>query len=277
MRIRADEKNLPLNLEYKNDIPETIKTDRTRLRQILINVIGNAIKFTESGYIKLSVELIDRDNSPRLQFEVIDTGLGMTKQQVSHLFQPFTQADTSTTRRFGGTGLGLTISKRLARILGGDIRVVETNPGTGTTFRVTISTGSLSGVGTVENPIIETFYTPKDPLAANEKDINNLAGIKILLAEDNPTIQMVISRIVEKAGATTVVVENGQLAFEAAINAKNVNTPFDLILMDMQMPVADGYQATKMLRKADFKRANHSSDRPRHGRRPAKMHRSGMR
>ncbi len=198
------------------------------------------------------MELINRNSSPKLQFEVIDTGLGMTDEQLSHLFQPFTQADTSTTRRFGGTGLGLTISKRLAGILGGDIQIVNTQPGIGTTFRITISTGPLDGVETVKNPITETFHKPKNSLPTDKKKVNSLAGIKILLAEDNPTIQLVISRIVEKAGARVIVVENGQMAFETAINAKNSDSPFDVILMDMQMPIADGYQATKMLRKANF-------------------------
>ena len=114
MRVRADAKGLHLNIEYSGTIPETIQIDSTRLRQILINLIGNAIKFTEIGAVRLITSLVEDGDQPRLHFDVTDTGRGMTDEQEARLFQPFVQADTSTTRKFGGTGLGLTISKRFA-------------------------------------------------------------------------------------------------------------------------------------------------------------------
>ncbi|GAG44172.1 unnamed protein product, partial [marine sediment metagenome] len=146
MRVPAGAKGIPLKIEYAGAIPETIRTDPTRLRQTLINLIGNAIKFTEVGEVRLITRFVDDKDKPVMQFDVVDTGLGMTEEQVAKLFQPFTQADTSTTRKFGGTGLGLTICKRLTEILGGDISVVETELAVGTRMRVTVATGPLDGV-----------------------------------------------------------------------------------------------------------------------------------
>ena len=143
----ADAKGLALKLEYAGPCPETIVTDPTRLRQILINLVGNAIKFTDAGEVRLVARLAGRDSpQPRLRARSIDTGIGMTPQQIERLFQPFAQADASTTRKFGGTGLGLAISKRLAEMLGGDIDV-RSEPGKGSTFTVTIDTGSAGGRG----------------------------------------------------------------------------------------------------------------------------------
>ena len=150
---RLTTKGLNFALEFEGPIPETIQTDPTRLRQVLNNVVGNAIKFTEAGGVRVVTRLIDAESpKPSLQFDVVDTGIGMTRRQVLRLFEPFAQADSSMTRRFGGTGLGLAISKRLVEILGGEIYVVETKPGSGTRFRITIDTGPLSGVAMVDDP-----------------------------------------------------------------------------------------------------------------------------
>ncbi len=246
MQIPADAKNLQLCIEYDGPIPETIKTDPTRLKQILVNLTGNAIKFTESGSVKLLTRLINNSDQPQIQFDIIDTGLGMTKEQVGKLFQPFAQADSSTTRKFGGTGLGLMISKRLAEMLGGDI-TVESEPGKGSVFRLTISTGALKNTEMLEDPEQATFVIPEvsTPKPAGKESLN----CRILLAEDNPTNQTIIVRMLEKVGARVTTVANGELAVEAAIAAENSAEPFHLILMDMQMPVMDGYEATRMLRK----------------------------
>jgi len=265
MKVRADAKNLPLRVEYAGVMPETIQTDPIRLRQILINMIGNAIKFTESGEVRMVVELLHKGRpfgmsargaavpaESRLQFDIIDTGMGMTPEQVGRLFNPFTQADSSMTRRFGGTGLGLTISKRLAQMLGGDVILVDSRLGAGTRFRATVATGSLEDtvLGYVM-PEDRTGYTD----VGVEKDVTvdlPLSGLRILLAEDGLDNQRLISHVLKKAGASVQVVGNGELALNAALDAREKKQPFQIILMDMQMPVMDGYQATAKLREAGY-------------------------
>ncbi len=251
MRVRADAKGLPFNIEYTGVIPQTIRCDVTRLRQILINLIGNAIKFTEVGAVCLVTRLVDDGDEPYLQFDVIDTGCGLIQEQEAKLFQPFMQADTSTTRKFGGTGLGLTISKRFAALLGGDIVLLTTAIGVGSTFRATVATGSLDGVKMLEDPMSATVV-PDDAVAVARAPRSDLHGCRILLAEDGPDNQRLISFVLKKAGAEVTVEENGQLAFDAALTARDHNEPFDVILMDMQMPVMDGYEATARLRQEGY-------------------------
>lgn len=244
MRVRATAKGLDLHVEYATDVPETIQTDPTRVRQILINLIGNAIKFTERGLIRFVVRLRQEADQPvRLQFDVIDTGIGMTEEQISKLFRPFTQADSSTTRRYGGTGLGLSICHRLVQMLGGVVTVTS-QPNLGTTFTVTIATGDLQAVklvrpGTEVVGVAELVQagTPAVPMAA-----------RILLAEDGPDNQRLIKYVLNKAGMEVVCVENGEVACRLALASDHDGQPFDLILMDMQMPVLDGYSATRHLR-----------------------------
>ena len=250
MQVRADAKGLPLIAEYTGRVPESIQSDPNRLRQILINVVGNAIKFTETGSIRLKVQLIDRSSEePRMQFDVIDTGIGMNEQQTSRLFQPFMQADTSTTRQFGGTGLGLTISKRMAELLGGDVTFTST-PGTGSTFTVTVGTGPLETVRMIR-PANDVKTTGKSKSQPARSEITNL-DCRILLAEDGPDNQRLISFILKKSGADVTVAENGQIAFDEALAAQSAGRPFDVILMDMQMPVLDGYAATRKLREHNY-------------------------
>ncbi len=257
MRVRANEKGLPFNIEYSGAIPETIQTDPTRLRQILTNLIGNAIKFTETGAVRLVTRFVDSGDAPCLQFDVIDTGRGMTQEQVAKLFQPFIQADNSTTREFGGTGLGLTISKRFAELLGGDITVVETEIGVGTTFRLTVATGPLDGVKMLEDPMSATVVADTANTVA-QVSRSGLQGCRILLAEDGPDNQRLISFVLKKTGADVTVTENGKLAVDKALAAMNRRRegdpehPFDIILMDMQMPVMDGYEATVQLRRKGY-------------------------
>ncbi len=181
MQVRADAKNLPISIEYDGAIPETIKSDPTRIKQILVNLVGNAIKFTETGSIKILVRLNKGNAQPRMQFDIIDSGIGMSKEQVSKLFRAFAQADSSTTRKFGGTGLGLMISKRLAELLGGSVTAKST-PGKGSRFRVTVSTGSLEGVKMLENTSSTTCSVATSAGTAN----NEIAKLdcRILLAED---------------------------------------------------------------------------------------------
>ncbi|UCE59899.1 MAG: response regulator [Phycisphaerales bacterium] len=252
MQIPAETRGLSFNTEYVGAIPETIRTDSTRLRQILINLIGNAIKFTEVGGVRLVVRLVANAAEPFMQFDVVDTGIGMSEAQIAELFRPFTQSDTSMTRRFGGTGLGLTISKHFAESLGGDIIVVETREGLGTRFRATVATGSLEGVSLTER-VPTAGKTPRDhdkPSAPKEQ--LPLKGTQILLAEDGPDNQRLITFILQKEGTELTVVGDGQQAVDAALDARDRGKPFDVILMDMQMPVLDGYNATLQLRSKGY-------------------------
>ncbi len=250
MRMRAQAKNVPLEIEYAGAIPEQIQSDPTRLRQILINLVGNAVKFTETGSIRLVARFVpETTRPPCLQFDVIDTGIGMTREQLARLFQPFTQADSSTTRKFGGTGLGLTISKRLAKILGGEISVIST-PGKGSTFSVTVQTGPLEGVRMLDSPAEAAAETKCMAKASATSEIT--LNCRLLLAEDGPDNQRLIAFILNKAGADVTVVENGQIAHDEALAARAAGNPFDVILMDMQMPVMDGYTATARLREAAY-------------------------
>jgi PAS domain S-box-containing protein len=252
MRQRAIDKSLAFDVEYVGPIPRTIRSDPTRLRQILANLIANAIKFTESGGVRLVVKLADPADapSPRLRFEVIDTGVGLTAEQQARLFQPFTQADTSTTRRFGGTGLGLAISQRLARMLNGEI-AVQSAPNEGSSFLLTIRTGPLEGVELIENPHEALTEEAAAPEAEVRKAATRLNG-RILLAEDGPDNQRLIAFHLRRAGADVTIAENGQVACEKAAGAEAARVPFDLILMDMQMPVLDGYAATAALRERGY-------------------------
>ena len=253
MRVRSNAKGLRFDVEYEGAIPETIQTDPTRLRQILINVLGNAVKFTEVGRVRLITRFVDVDGGePTVEFDVADTGLGMTEEQVAGLFQPFTQADASTTRQFGGTGLGLTISKRLAERLGGNLRVVETKPGVGTRFRVTVHTGPLDGVKMLDDPRSATVFASEATTKPSGPAPTGRLDCRILLAEDGPDNQRLIAHVLKKAGAHVTVVENGKLAVDAALAACDEGAAFDVILMDMQMPVMDGYEATGLLRQKGY-------------------------
>jgi len=250
MRVRAESTGVQLRIEYNGPIPQIIRTDPTRLRQILINILGNAFKFTELGTVRLITQL----DAPRaaIEFDVVDTGVGMTRDQAANLFRPFTQADTSTTRRFGGTGLGLTISKRLAQLLGGDVSLVQTSPGKGSRFRITVATGPLDGVGMLTDPHAAAAFVPEEMTLAADSDTEPLAGRRILLAEDGPDNQRLIAHFLRKAGAEVTLAQDGKQALDAALLARRRRAPFDVILMDMQMPVMDGYTATRQLRERDY-------------------------
>ncbi|NLX96702.1 MAG: response regulator [Rhodopirellula sp.] len=249
MRVRANAKSLPLEVEYDGPIPRSIQSDPKRLRQILINLMGNAVKFTETGKVRLVARLLDPQcEDPKMQFDVIDSGIGMTDAQISELFKPFGQLDASTTRKHGGTGLGLTISKRLSRELGGDI-VVKSAAGEGSTFTVTVTTGPLDGVELLAGPTVaqSTAAHVSKPSASDAS-----LKCRVLIAEDGPDNQRLLSLFLKKAGAEVSIAENGQIAHDAALAARDAGTPFDVILMDMQMPVMDGYSATGKLRAAGY-------------------------
>ncbi len=250
MRVRAEAKNLPLEVEYVGEIPEKIHSDPTRIRQILINLLGNAVKFTETGTVRVTTRLVQSPGkAPCLQFDVVDSGIGITPEQTERLFQPFTQADASTARRFGGTGLGLTISKRLANILGGDISITSA-AGQGSTFTVTIETGPLDGLAMLSNPTEVIAETRQKARESQGPPVR--LDCRLLLAEDGPDNQRLISFVLKKSGADVTVAENGQIAREKALAAQDAGEPFDVILMDIQMPVMDGHTATRKLREDGY-------------------------
>ncbi|MGB0714753.1 MAG: PAS domain-containing protein, partial [Phycisphaerae bacterium] len=249
MRVRADEKGISLVVDADGLLPETIQSDELRIRQILINLVSNAIKFTDSGTVRLAARLASTEKET-IEFDVIDTGLGMSEDQVARLFQPFTQADTSMARRFGGTGLGLAISRRLTDLLGGTLEIVATSPGQGTTMRVSIKTGSLEAVRSVDlrqyrppSPKTEESASRGSPSTA----VTPLEGVRVLLVEDNPENQRLISLILEDEGIELSCVDNGEKAL-ATIEQAADDSPFACIIMDMHMPVMDGHTAVKILR-----------------------------
>jgi signal transduction histidine kinase/ActR/RegA family two-component response regulator len=249
MRVRAVAKNLQLEIAYDGPIPELIQTDPTALRQILVNLVGNAIKFTEKGCVRIVTGFVpDEPQCPRLRFDIVDSGIGMTGEQIAKLFRPFTQADASMSRKFGGTGLGLAISKRLAELLGGTI-VVESVPGKGSTFRVTIETGALDGIRMLDRVQEASLQAPRKPQAPKQKI---KIGGRVLLAEDGQHNQRFLSMFLVKAGVEVTLADNGETAVQLALAAANEGQPFDVILMDMQMPILDGYSACRKLRASGY-------------------------
>ncbi|MFN0009993.1 MAG: PAS domain S-box protein [Planctomycetota bacterium] len=260
MRPRALEKGLDLSVDWNGRIPATLESDPTKLRQILMNLIGNAIKFTERGGVRLAVGMVEtrKGAKPRISFRVIDTGIGMSKEQISAVFRAFTQADPSMARRFGGTGLGLAISRRLAEMLGGSI-TVSSSPGKGTTFHVQIETGPLESVEMIR-PVSGAELLRKDEPPPGH-DVRAGAGgecildkVRVLLADDARDNQKIVSWHLRRAGAQVEVAEDGLIAMEKALAAEAAGTGYDVVLMDMQMPRLDGFAATKKLREQGFSR-----------------------
>ncbi len=244
LRVRAREKSLSLECRWTTGVPETILTDPARFRQLLMNLVGNAIKFTEEGGISLLASVTPGAVEPRFLVEVRDTGIGISPERVESIFRPFEQADSSITRRFGGTGLGLAISRHIAAGLGGEI-TVESEVGRGSVFRVSLETGSLEGVRILEDPPTEAFR----PDSQRERHPQTgVSGARVLLVEDGETNRQLIHLVLEDAGAQVVCAEHGERGLDLACRE-----PFDVILMDMQMPVLDGYQATRRLRECGCK------------------------
>ena len=252
-------KNLIIKAQSIGPIPRVIVSDAVRLRQILINLLGNAIKFTDSGSVNLTVRIAPKsaDGIDRLAFDVTDTGIGMDPDQLAGLFQPFMQADASTTRRFGGTGLGLSICRRMARLLDGDISVTS-ELGLGSTFSVSVAMGSLGEAELLESASFQLAASDAglEKVVAGDLRLNG----RFLLAEDNPVNRWFLETILRRAGATIDVAENGVSVLEkvSASMERNGDSDssirgYDLILMDMQMPVLDGYEATRRLREQGYK------------------------
>ena len=249
MRPRAEAKRLEFEIDCEHAVPALIETDAVRLRQILINLVGNAIKFTEAGAIRLRVRQEQgAAGEPLIGFEVSDTGIGISDEQLAKLFHPFSQADASTTRRYGGTGLGLTISKRLTELLCGQI-MLASQPGQGSVVRVVLPVGAAAAAMAPEAPAEPAAKPAEESLQAAAA--GELRG-RVLLAEDGLDNQRLIAHIVRRAGAEVEIADNGEEAIECVRAAQRAGQPWDLILMDMQMPVLDGYSAVRRLRQEGY-------------------------
>ncbi|MCR9233556.1 MAG: PAS domain S-box protein [bacterium] len=246
LRPPATEKGVEMVTRIQNPIPDLIKSDPTRLRQILMNLVGNAVKFTEQGQIQLIVELSQQGETAFLQFDIQDTGPGMSSTQAEKIFNAFSQADTSVTRQHGGTGLGLVISRKLARLMNGEVSLVWTRQGTGTCFRL------LLPIETVDETRYSTSRFQDEPEQTEHKTspapLALPAGTRILLAEDGPDNQRLISFLLKKKGAEVDVADNGAIALRKFHEAEQAGQPYHLLLTDMQMPEMDGYTLASTLR-----------------------------
>ena len=241
LNVRAEEKSIGLEFNATSKLPEKIKTDPVRLRQVITNLVGNAIKFTESGKVIVEAKMLAEST---MEIRIIDSGIGMTKSQLKKIFEPFSQADNSVTRRFGGTGLGLSISLKIAKALGGDLGA-ESEPGKGSTFIVTLKTGDTSEFRMVDAKEASDLIRLEHQ--EHNQNVNSLPDSNILVVDDGTANRKLMNLILSRAGAKTVLATNGQEALDAVAKEE-----FDIILMDMQMPVMDGYTATRTLRENGY-------------------------
>jgi len=236
--IKANEKGIYLRVEAKGPVPESILSDAARIRQVITNLVGNSIKFTEKGGVTVVISLPD-GHPQMLQIDVCDTGIGVTREQADRIFDPFSQADSSVTRRFGGTGLGLTISRKFAEALGGGI-TVESEPGAGSVFTLTLETGEIQDVPRLSPDKLEVR---EERNTASQIKWRFETG-KVLVVDDGVENRELVAVILSEVGLHVDQAENGKIGAAMALAES-----YDLILMDMQMPVMDGYAATRLLRK----------------------------
>ena len=242
---RAKQKALGLSYEISPDTPAWFVGDPLRLRQVLVNLVSNAIKFTDVGSVRVRVQTVSTiENTAELRFEVADTGIGIPANKRRKIFEEFEQADSSTKRRFGGTGLGLAICSRLVHLMHGEIGV-DSEEGKGSTFFFNVSLGLPANRPRVS----EMITTAPVVLAAGNDEAAQtgpLPGLRILLAEDSPANQKLAVGLLKKRGHQVVIANNGKEAYDTFLAQ-----PFDLILMDVQMPEMDGYDATQAIRAAE--------------------------
>ncbi|MBC7740659.1 MAG: response regulator [Bdellovibrionaceae bacterium] len=237
-------KNVTLSVVYDENVPRKLKSDPTRLRQILVNIVGNALKFTEKGEVEVSISVQPhqtKDN--QIVFRVRDTGAGLSPEQQKRIFAPFTQGDDSTTRKFGGTGLGLVLSRRLAQALGGDVVLESSKPGVGSVFCIT---ASMNDGVTVISPVLLPFPQSKSIVPMAPPKLQNL---NILVVDDSFDNQLLFYSLFTSRGAIVEIACNGREGVDKALAGN-----YDVVVMDIQMPVLDGYGATKELRSGGYKK-----------------------
>jgi PAS domain S-box-containing protein len=243
LTLQAQDKGLDLTIETEGPIPKIIRTDALRLRQILLNIIGNAVKFTRAGGIEIKIKRIeDESRKALLKFSIRDSGPGIAPDKINKLFQPFVQADVSTTRKFGGAGLGLILSRRLANALGGDVVLVESVLRKGSLFEVTIDPGPLHGC-----LLLDKGELGKVVVNSKVPTVTRLDHLRVLLVDDSKDNQFLVTRILGHSGAIIDTAEDGKSAIEMARQNK-----YDVILMDLQMPLMDGFEATSILRREGY-------------------------
>jgi signal transduction histidine kinase/CheY-like chemotaxis protein len=233
----ANQKGLALSASIDPVVPEFVSADPTRLRQVLLNLLGNAVKFTEQGSVEVSLSARTLENGIELEFAVQDTGIGIPSDKQKAIFEPFSQADGSMTRRFGGTGLGLTISSRLIALMGGRLSV-QSEPGKGSRFSFSILAEAAAHAAPQPELTVAKKVSPAGEPCGRR--------LRILLVEDNPVNQRVAQRLLERHGHSVVVVSNGLEAVE-----HNESSEFDVLLMDLQMPVMTGFEATAEIRRRE--------------------------
>jgi CheY-like chemotaxis protein/two-component sensor histidine kinase len=244
MSPAADRKKLNFEITYSPDLPAVIRTDPLRLQQCLINLITNALKFTEHGFIKLDVSLLQKEDDPYIEFNIEDSGIGIAPDKLKCIFDAFIQADGDITRKYGGTGLGLAIAKNLVSLLGGELTVIS-RVGKGSTFTITIPTNlNIDDQPKIDDPSVQTQEQSKELVKYDEEKFYG----NILVVEDTETNQMLIRLLLEKLGLSVTIACNGKEGIQ-----RFKETPYDLIFMDMHMPVMNGYDATKELRAMGIK------------------------
>ncbi|MFG0250591.1 MAG: ATP-binding protein [Phycisphaeraceae bacterium JB051] len=249
MQGRLKDKDVTLRLIASSPMPDMIVTDPTRLRQILMNLVGNAIKFTEKGYIALHIQAQKSESNCQLKIKENDTGIGMSAQQAQQLFKAFSQADNTIARQFGGSGLGLNISRKLARMMGGDVTLVETSPNKGTTFGVDLPVTLLPQTRWHEG-LTREHEVNQGQAATQSERVNEPIKLnaRILLAEDDKANQKLITHHLSQAGAHVITVDDGQEALEMILQDDKQTDLFDLLLTDVQMPRLNGHQLASTLR-----------------------------
>jgi signal transduction histidine kinase/CheY-like chemotaxis protein/HPt (histidine-containing phosphotransfer) domain-containing protein len=243
----AAHKGLVLAVQEAPNLPTIVRSDPTRMRQVITNLVSNALKFTEAGAV--TIQLGFDATRRRLQIDVTDTGIGITREQRGHLFEPYRQADASTPRRFGGTGLGLTISRQLARLLGGDVTIED--QAIGTRFRATFDVGMATSAN--EFAAVRVSLGPMSLTSIHFTNVPQRGG-KLLLADDTLELRRLFALYLTRAGFSVQLAEDGEEAVAAAKRAMAAGEPFDVILMDMQMPKLSGEEATALLRAGGYMR-----------------------
>lgn len=239
LKVKAQEKGIGLKIDVENELPSHIMSDPSRLRQIVTNLVGNAIKFTEQGGVTVGLEYKQDSNDPRMLIKVSDTGIGMSEKQLSTIFEAFIQADASITRRFGGTGLGLSISRKLALAMQGDI-IVTSEEGKGSTFMLTVPVGDISEFPMLTIDQVHESFREVETVTAKDW---TFPECRALVVDDGPENRELLSVVLGDLGIAITTAENGKEGLDEALKGG-----YDVVLMDIQMPVMDGYEAVAAMR-----------------------------